>query len=522
MSALPIRLPPIVLAAPPDGEDKPVWIQVSKAGVYKGYADGKLTLTGAIFEQMVDNFRNHPSYRAGEDGVGMADVVPFDFHHLSERKSDPRLAVVGAPAQAWAQELEVREGDDGPELWALTRYLEPMRTYAKEGKYKWTSIAAWPEYIDPRSGKNIGWTLSSIAFTNDPVVQGMAAIAAEHTASEVLYSLRRILGLGELSDLSSVMAELLKLRAMSAAGAPAGVDLSGVIGQMRAAFNLPTLSSQADVLAEADKLLGALAAETPVPAPLEEPPAATAEGGIVMESLKRLAARLGVGAEVITAARGASDLEGPVFAEVAKLEEIRRQVFDSLGVGTPGEAAAKLAELMRGKQLLDELQPQFAEFKKAREEAELTARRHDVELAMAQHRLPNTTAMRNTLLWQRESDPVGFARDYPTAPQAMSYLTQALATPAPTQHAQFQTHSPILRQLEAGQHGVGFRQVPVSCEAGPGPSAGGTIELDRFPGRNITEKAMAYVKANGGAELSFDACHEQASRLLTNLRGRAA
>src|SRR5574341_625437 len=107
-------------AAAPEG-DAPVWVQVALGGVYKGYAGGEVEFTfdALTFSQIVANFRRHPAYVAGSDGVGSAPVVAWDFNHASEMNpTEGGLPLTGAPSQGWVHELEVRQGPTGvPELW---------------------------------------------------------------------------------------------------------------------------------------------------------------------------------------------------------------------------------------------------------------------------------------------------------------------------------------------------------------------------------------------------------------------
>ena len=151
----PVRLASVRLEAVADGAERPNpdWIQIAAEGDYRGYGGGEkpFAFDEAIFNVIVRNLHNHPAYvRAG----GPTDVVAFDFSHASE--GDPAdIAVDGAPAQAWVQELEVRRGDMGVELWALTRFLEPMLSYRAQGRYKWTSVCVWPDQVDPVSGESI-------------------------------------------------------------------------------------------------------------------------------------------------------------------------------------------------------------------------------------------------------------------------------------------------------------------------------------------------------------------------------
>lgn len=155
--------------------DAPVWVQVASGGVYKGYAGGAFEFNASIFAQIVRNFRKHPSYRDGA-----ADVIPWDFNHASAAfAGDGSIPLTGTPAQGWVRELDVRAGADGrAQLWAFTRWLEPARSYVKEGRYKWASVVVGFDVRDQISGANIGAVLESIALTNNPFIEGMQPLAA--------------------------------------------------------------------------------------------------------------------------------------------------------------------------------------------------------------------------------------------------------------------------------------------------------------------------------------------------------
>src|SRR5262245_5048532 len=82
--------------------DAPVWVQVATAGTYKGYAGGEVQFTfdKKLFAQVIANFRKHPSFKLGADGVGAMDVVAWDFHHASEMPAvSGTIPQSGAPAQ---------------------------------------------------------------------------------------------------------------------------------------------------------------------------------------------------------------------------------------------------------------------------------------------------------------------------------------------------------------------------------------------------------------------------------------
>lgn len=159
-----------------------VWVQIAVEGEFKGYRGGELPFKfdRAVFDQIVANFRKSKSYKLGADGLGASDVIAWDFHHASEAPANSgEIPTMGAPAQCWIQELDVRRGAGGKaELWAFTRWLEPAKTYIKAGQYKWASVAVVLNAVDAQTGAQLGPMLTSVAITNRPFIEGMQSLAA--------------------------------------------------------------------------------------------------------------------------------------------------------------------------------------------------------------------------------------------------------------------------------------------------------------------------------------------------------
>lgn len=169
-----VRLAPGALAS---AEPGPVWVQVAREGDYHGHPTGPFVLDAQAFADCIRNLRAHPSFRADANGTGCARVIAVDFHHASEQPPE-RVAAMGAPAQGWVCDLRTEPTPDGLALLALIDWLEPARSYIREGRYQWMSIAVWPDADHPVSGESVGWYMSSVALTNDPFIQGMVPIAA--------------------------------------------------------------------------------------------------------------------------------------------------------------------------------------------------------------------------------------------------------------------------------------------------------------------------------------------------------
>lgn len=534
------RCPAVRLDAstPADVNAPARWVQVAYAGVFKGHSSGEFAFTEQTFAQLITNFRAHPSYRAGapdatpgDVDAGAFDVIQWDFHHASEQPSTSgTIPVDGAPAQGWALELEMRAADDGnAQLWAFTRFLEPLRSYVREGKYKWSSVTVYFDAHDPTTGQSIGPYLSSIAATNDPFLQGMVPLAARRspgvaasyvydsycppqTPEEVLNALRELFELSPTADLGAVLAELAKLRAWSTGGAaaPLGVDVGCIVGSLRRIFNLPTLSSAEDVFGAAEQLLSALAESAaaaagaapgaaPAAATTTTAPAASAAAtrNKDMEIIKILAARLGIPADEAAVQK----------AIVVRLEKGEgamsglQAILSALGVEDVSGATSKIAQMFKSVDALERAMPELAALREGEAKGEDEDASEDVESAMATYRMPAPSkpalvAMRTggvaltagatdlvARLAARAAARAAFLAAYPPVdPAKRQLLAPAFGSGS---------GAPPLRQLSAA-HGGGDTQLQAQAiTLGGAP----VIDLSAYHG-NATERALAWVEAN--------------------------
>lgn len=266
----------------PGASNERLWQHIASEGQYNGYRGGAqaFAFTRDIFAQLIGNFRTHPSYVRGADGLGSADVIAWDFSHASELPAVAgTVPTTGAPAQGWIQDLQARLNAQGKsELWALTRWLEPARTYVKDGRYQWASVAVTFDAVNALTGKIMGAVLTSVALTNQPFIEGMNRLAASRqgqtvtaergmnmylesaeTPERALEMIRGMLGLPETAEVAAVMVELEKVRVWSATdSAPAGVDVEEIMGGLKTILNLPTLATAEDVFTEVEKLMQTL------------------------------------------------------------------------------------------------------------------------------------------------------------------------------------------------------------------------------------------------------------------------
>jgi hypothetical protein len=152
-------------------KDAPVWNQVAKVGTFRGHPAGAFSLTPAVFDEIVKNFNDTVNRR-----------VPLDFEHASEEEaSSGSIPVTGAPAQGWITALENR-GANG--LWGLFEFLEPAKTYIREGRYPYFSPAIRFGAKDRVTGNNIGARLTSGAICTKPFLDGLQPLAAKDSPDQ--------------------------------------------------------------------------------------------------------------------------------------------------------------------------------------------------------------------------------------------------------------------------------------------------------------------------------------------------
>lgn len=282
--------------ARPEGKGKRRWMHLATEGLYLGHPehpDG-VDFTPELFEQIVANLHRHPSYVAASDGPATTPVIPFDFHHASEM--DPRVGSVpqkGAPAPAWASELEVRTGEDGKaQLWGYVHLKDHMVAELDSDPpgYQWVSVAVWPESKDHVTNEDVGAVLTSVAFTNHPFIQGMVPIAATmrgirfgagvwgkaESHEEAVIGLREAFELAPAATAEEITAAFDAFTSFATAGAfPVGVDGDRIVRRLRELFGLGLLATIDEISAHVAQTLQ-VALPTGTPAEGTEPMSAPA------------------------------------------------------------------------------------------------------------------------------------------------------------------------------------------------------------------------------------------------------
>jgi hypothetical protein len=530
----------------------PKWVQVTREGNFPGYDGGTrpFAFTRANLQEMVNNIRTHHSYSLDADSKPVGRIIPWDFNHASER--DPTsgvLPVIGAPAQAWTLDLEVREGEDGKaELWALTEFLEPARTYVRAGQYQWASVSVQLNAVDPETGKNVGTVVSSIALTNTPFVEGMETLVAAKnvqaqqapkpgesvqlyrrtfyesakTPQDAINCMKEMFGLSETSGVAEVARELGIVKGWFASGeAPLGTDPDYLVGSLRTILNLPSLTPPIDVLEYAMGATSALVQDQAltVGAPAS---AAVATGGTVppvtqavaasrqkdpdmSELLKGLAGKLGVfqsDAAVISAVdqlvalqKGLKEIfslsqdDSGILLGAAKKSasatDKLKALLQAIGVEDADASVAKVQELMASAARLKEVMPELEGLKVAKKEKEEADITSDVAEAIAAHKFPDS--LKGALLLQRRNDPKGFAEQFPK----VAANVQASAQQGQHQHLLAPSIARAGSSLQLNAQGTG---VVVGGNQAPLQSNGQqVVNLSLFKGANRTARAKSYL-----------------------------
>ena len=142
-------------------------LPIAMIGVrYKGKQ--KIEITRPMLEQVAANFRKRDT---GE--------VPIDYDHAIEVAAGSGPPV---PAAGWIKSI-----DDTPDakgiLWGSVEWTPKAAKMIAAKEYKYISPVLDPGVRDNKTGQPQGWTLTSAALTNQPVLQGMPALVLSAAGS---------------------------------------------------------------------------------------------------------------------------------------------------------------------------------------------------------------------------------------------------------------------------------------------------------------------------------------------------
>lgn len=516
-----------------------VWVQVAHTGEFEGYRGGSqpFEFTKAHFEQMVRNVREHPSFEAGEDGSGTKGVIPWDFNHASEM--DPtmgNLPLNGAPSHGWTADLQVREGEGGrSELWALTQWLEPARTYIKEGRVRWASLAVTFESVHPETGANIGAIITSIALTNTPFIEGMAELAATKRAKlfgffdsadsieDAVRSIRDLLQVPQTQPTQEVISQLQRMAGWIETGErPEGVDLDGLVAGLRRILNMQVLSSAAEVVSGS---IAVLSEPTGDPAKTndntglpQQPQQPTTTRKPMDELIKLLASTLKVDCKQ-EAVVAACVLLQENAATADSVRSKLKALAAALGVEDVEMAVERVAELVTKAKELEDVMPELLALRETVEaiedesaeadvDAVINARGWDESLKVAlvmerkaiepttEHKTKHEAFLAKYPIDKATQDAAAAAAAAaaPLAPVVNLPPRAALTTTPKGGQVQPAPASGQQMQLSADGQRVEFGPGARTTEIGPEVlRLEGPVNLAAFPGVNHTDRALKFL-----------------------------
>lgn len=140
-------------------------LPIAMMGVrYKG--SQKIEITRAMLDQVVANFRKR-----------ITGEVPIDYDHSMEFSAGSGGPV---PAAGWIKSIDGAP-DAGGILWGSVEWTADAARMIAAKQYKYISPVIDPNGRDGSTGKPQGWTLTSAALTNTPVL-GMPALVLSEIA----------------------------------------------------------------------------------------------------------------------------------------------------------------------------------------------------------------------------------------------------------------------------------------------------------------------------------------------------
>lgn len=508
-----------------------VWEEICIEGLYLGHPMfDRIDWTREVFQTIVDNFHKNPAFKTGPDGLGCARVIPWDYEHASEiAKMNGTIPPGGCPSESWSWDLAIRDGEDGKaQLWSLTELLEPARTQIAQGKIQRCSVAVSPKSIDPVSGKDQGPTLTSIAFTNDPFIQGMEPLMAAtkralqtldqwgpaESAIEVLVGLKRIFQLDADADAQAILDQIVVLRNLISSGmVPAWVPLDQVLGDIRRLLEVPLLTPPDEILGGAEQAVkeaisGGGNVEEPSTAPqvaLEQRRMATAA------ILATLCSILGIApdsddAKVLQAASKTKEAADESKAADDLVTQLKA-IFDAPGTG---ELLAKAAKACSdAKQLepmmaaLEGARAALTDASKANAEGEAAA----IAASLSHGDAVIAKALAPTIQMAREScfDPKTLRDD----PEKLKKFREQYVTPEVEQAL-------LTRRVVAGPNGTqlggvitGFETQPITQSRGNAGASTSDVEklvgvINSQPGRNPVEKCVTLLASRDASFKALD------------------
>lgn len=401
-----------------------------------------VALTKRDFEECVRNFNAYP-------------CAPITIEH-----ADTDWSPFTQPPRQWrepnghVEELRVGtytvDGKTVASLEGRNTYLEPTATDVKAKKWRFGSITIIQGAVSEESGESIGSMLWSWSLTAHPRLTKLPAIAASmqpgttelvtagwwygdiDDRDDLIECLKTLLDLPTITTEAEVLAEVDKLERL--VGLPAdqreGIDVDSIIGRLRDALRLPALSSATEVIAEVRKGLAVLPSdEMPAPATTTTTSTAAANAPAALPrhnpshteipSMKfsMILASLG-----LAAAATEEDAEKRVVATATLGAEALKALGLPPTAGAP-EFAAKVAEITKAAAKVPALDAELATFRAERDARVAADRAAHIDDVIALR--PELAAVKDSLALHAQHDYAGFTAKHPRP--TLAELTAAAA-----------------------------------------------------------------------------------------------
>lgn len=341
-------------------DDRTTWVHFAMEGQWEGHPMGPFEFTREIFDQIVRNFDRQ------KNPVTLTYEHPYAYGDGN-----------AIPAAGRVIDLEIREGETGPELWGLVRFTEKGAAHVRSEEYLYTSVVVDFASKDRATNDDVGAELLQVGLVNEPFLDGQQPIRLSRRASadrstdhdnrtrrKLMKPLKEIITalLKELGDdatpeqfQAALAAELQKQKAIAGAG---GEGSEGGEGDKTAAGKPP--SGDGDGQRNLDATGGDGQRDLMGPGTEDATAALTAELATLVQELSGM------------------DLAGAVAAMREKPDAFRTAFGAAPAGGTPSDTAdsAMSRQLSIAENRITALSKQVEDLlgeKKAREEAEAKA-----------------------------------------------------------------------------------------------------------------------------------------------------
>lgn len=137
-------------------------VLVAVQGEWHGHSVSSFKIELSDIQKMKENFDKD-----------LIDVV-CDYEHQT-------LTSGIAPASGWIKSLLIEDG----KLYAQVEWTDEAKVQIDTKQYKYVSPVFVPNTIEPKSGKNIGWTLHSVSLTNKPFLQELGEVIANKAQESI-------------------------------------------------------------------------------------------------------------------------------------------------------------------------------------------------------------------------------------------------------------------------------------------------------------------------------------------------